>query len=197
MFCVCLQVDWLYRDYVNAPIHVHGSWFRLYCITKNKTKQNKTTQNKKKTKNKQKKNKQKTKNKNKTKKKTTQQTKQTNKNDFKYTTSPRGCSTLYKCSLTTMAQDKQYHEKTLIRDRCNHKGSCTLFKTILTIAAGMIQYLRDNWQWVSCPKEFKHTQFSREQWYWLELATSRTSRKRRFIHQTTSLHLRWVGIVNL
>ena len=34
-----------------------------------------------------------------------------------------------------MAQDKPYHEKPLIRDCCNHKGSCTLFRPYLTIAA--------------------------------------------------------------
>ena len=39
---------------------------------------------------------------------------------------PRGLSTLYRCSLTTLAQDKPYHEIPLIRDCCNHKGSCTL-----------------------------------------------------------------------
>ena len=48
---------------------------------------------------------------------------------------PRGLSTLTRCSLTTMAQDKPYHEKPLIRDCCNHKGSCTLFRPYLTIAA--------------------------------------------------------------
>ena len=46
-------------------------------------------------------------------------------------------STLYRCSLTTMAQDKPYHEKSLIRDCFNHKGSCTLFRPYLTIAAGI------------------------------------------------------------
>ena len=48
-----------------------------------------------------------------------------------------GLSTLYRCSLTTMTQDKPYHEKPLNRDCCNHKGSCTLFKPYLTIAAGI------------------------------------------------------------
>ena len=37
----------------------------------------------------------------------------------------------------TIAQDKLYHEKLLIRDCCNHKGSCTLFRPYLTIAAGI------------------------------------------------------------
>ena len=50
---------------------------------------------------------------------------------------PRGLSTLYRCSLTTVAQDKPYHEKPLIRDCFNHKGSCTLFRPYLTIAAGI------------------------------------------------------------
>ena len=50
---------------------------------------------------------------------------------------PRGLSTLYRCSLTTVAQDKPNHEKPLIRDCFNHKGSCTLFRPYLTIAAGI------------------------------------------------------------
>ena len=62
--------------------------------------------------------------------------------DFKCTmppdfTIPRGLSTLYRCSLTTLAQDKSYHEIPLIRDCCNHKGSCTLFRSYLIIAAGI------------------------------------------------------------
>ena len=36
-----------------------------------------------------------------------------------------------------MAQDKPHHKKPLIRDCCNHKGSFTLFKPYLTIAAGI------------------------------------------------------------
>ena len=50
---------------------------------------------------------------------------------------PRGFSTLYRCSLTTLAQDKPYHEIPLIRDCCNHNGSCTLFKPYLIMAAGI------------------------------------------------------------
>ena len=50
---------------------------------------------------------------------------------------PGGLSTLYRYSLTTVAQDKPHHEKPLIRDCFNHKGSCTLFKPYLTIAAGI------------------------------------------------------------
>ena len=43
---------------------------------------------------------------------------------------PHGLSTLYRCSLTTVAQDKP-----LIRDFFNHKGSCTLFRPHLTFTA--------------------------------------------------------------
>ena len=39
---------------------------------------------------------------------------------------PRSLSTLYRCSLTTMAQNKTFFEIPLLRDCCNHKGSCTL-----------------------------------------------------------------------
>ena len=42
--------------------------------------------------------------------------------------------TLYKCSLTTVAQDRPYHEKPLISNCCNHKGSCTLFRPRSKIA---------------------------------------------------------------
>ena len=60
--------------------------------------------------------------------------------DFKCTVPPdfvipHGLSTLYRCLLTTMAQNKPYHEKQLNRDCCNHKGSCTLFRPYSTIAA--------------------------------------------------------------
>ena len=48
---------------------------------------------------------------------------------------PRGFSTLYRCSLITVAQDKPYHEKPLNGDCCNHKGSCTPIKPYLNIAA--------------------------------------------------------------
>ena len=40
---------------------------------------------------------------------------------------PQGLSTLCKCSLTTLAQDKPYQEIPLIRDCCNHTGSCAIF----------------------------------------------------------------------
>ena len=50
---------------------------------------------------------------------------------------PRGLSTLYRCLLTTVAQDKPYHEKPLIRDCFNHKGSCTQYIPYLTIADGI------------------------------------------------------------
>ena len=60
--------------------------------------------------------------------------------DFKCTMPPDfripcGLSSLYKYSLTSVAQDKPYHKKPLIRDCCNHKGSCTLFRPYLTITA--------------------------------------------------------------
>ena len=50
---------------------------------------------------------------------------------------PHSLSTLYRCSLTTVAQDKPYHEKPLIRDCYNHKGSCTLIRPYLIIAVGI------------------------------------------------------------
>ena len=46
-------------------------------------------------------------------------------------------STLHTCSLTTLAHDKPYHKKPLIRDCCNHKRSCTVFRPYQTIAAGI------------------------------------------------------------
>lgn len=39
---------------------------------------------------------------------------------------PHGHSKLYKCPLTTMAQDISFHEISLNRNCCNHKGTCTL-----------------------------------------------------------------------
>ena len=54
--------------------------------------------------------------------------------------------TLNTCSLTTLAHDKSYHEKPLIRDCCNHEGSCTLFRSYLTVAAGISS---SSFVWVS------------------------------------------------
>ena len=56
--------------------------------------------------------------------KTKTKTKQNNTGDFKCTMPPDfvipcNLSTLYRCSLTTLAQDKPYPEKPLIRDCCN------------------------------------------------------------------------------
>ena len=74
---------------------------------------------------------------NKTKTKT--KTKQNNTGNFKCTMPPDfvipcNLSTLYRCSLTTLAQDKPYHDIPLgTAATCNHKGSCTLFRTYLTI----------------------------------------------------------------
>ena len=45
---------------------------------------------------------------------------------------PHGLSTLYRCSLTTLAQYKPYREKPFIRDCCNQKGSCTIFRPYRT-----------------------------------------------------------------
>ena len=50
---------------------------------------------------------------------------------------PRSLSTLYKCLLTTMAQDIPFQKIPLIRDCCNLKGRCTLVRPYLTIAAGI------------------------------------------------------------
>ena len=52
---------------------------------------------------------------------------------------PCGPSTLYRCSLTTLAQDKPYHKKPLIRDSFNLKVSCrpTLFRPYPSTAAGI------------------------------------------------------------
>ena len=69
--------------------------------------------------------------------------KQTNNaGDFRCTMStdfviPRGLVILYRCSLTTLAEDKPYRENLLIRNCCNHKENCTLFRLYLTIAAGI------------------------------------------------------------
>ena len=49
----------------------------------------------------------------------------------------RSLCTLYKCLLTTLAQDIPLHEIPLIRDCCNHKGSSTQVSPYLTIAAGI------------------------------------------------------------
>ena len=48
---------------------------------------------------------------------------------------PRSLSTLYRCSLTKMAQGIPFHEIPLIRNCCNHMGNCTLVGSYLTIAA--------------------------------------------------------------
>ena len=108
-----------------------------------------------------------------------------NAGDFKCTTPdfviPHGLNTLYRYSLTTMAQDKPYHEKPLLRDCCNHKGSCTLFRSYLTIAArisssSFVQVSTRQLTVSSCPREFQaHSILTRALVLTgLELATSRT-----------------------
>ena len=78
-------------------------------------------------------------------------------------------STLYRCLLTTMAQYKPFHEILLIRDCCNHKGSCTLVSPYLTIAAPRV-HCSSFYKTISSEflvqGNFKHTQFSQEHWYW-------------------------------
>ena len=87
---------------------------------------------------------------------------------------PCGLSTLYRCSLTTVTQDKSYHEKPLIMDYCNHKESCTLVSPYSTITAS-ISSVSFIWFYETISSEFlvqgkfKHTQFSREQWNWRDL----------------------------
>ena len=82
---------------------------------------------------------------------------------------PHSLGTLYRCSLSTIAQDKPYHEKPFIRDCCNHKKSCTLLRPYSTIVAE-ISCL--SFVWVStrqlagvpCPREFQaHSIFVRTQ----------------------------------
>ena len=99
---------------------------------------------------------------------------------------PRGLSTLYRSSLTTMAQDKPYQEKPLNRDYYNHNGSCTMFRPYLTIAAGISSssFVRVSTRQLavsSCPREFQaHSIFTRAlELTGLELATSRTQSERR------------------
>ena len=100
---------------------------------------------------------------------------------------PRGLSILYRCSLTTVAQDKPYHEKPLNRDCFNHKGSCTLFIPYLTIAAGISS---SSFVWVSMRQlavSFLSKGISSTLNFFmralvlrgLKLATSRTQSKRR------------------
>ena len=48
-----------------------------------------------------------------------------------------GLSTLYRCSLTTLAQDITFHEIPLNRDWCHLMRSCTLVRPYLTMAAGI------------------------------------------------------------
>ena len=50
---------------------------------------------------------------------------------------PHGLSTLYRCSMTTVTQDKPYHQKQLIRGCYNDKGSCNLFRPYSTIVVGI------------------------------------------------------------
>ena len=94
----------------------------------------------------------------------------------------RGLSTLYRCSLTTVAQartfkfpwaqDKQHHEKPLIRDCCNHKGRCTLNQTIFNHRSQdqLLEFRMSFYETISSEflvqRNFKHTQFSREHWHW-------------------------------
>ena len=76
---------------------------------------------------------------------------------------PWGLSTLYRCSLTTVAQEKPYPEKPSSRDCCNHKWcrTWTLYRPLSTIAATISFWsfvrvsIQDNYQWIPCPREFQ------------------------------------------
>ena len=62
--------------------------------------------------------------------------KQKNAGDFQYTTPPTlystyGLSTLYRCSLTTVAQTKPYHEKPFNQGLLQPQGALYSFQTII------------------------------------------------------------------
>ena len=84
---------------------------------------------------------------------------------------PHSLSTLYRCSLTTVAQDKPYHEKPLIRDCFNHKYPVP-FQTIFNHHSRdqLLEFCTSFYETISSEflvqGNFKHTQFSREHWHW-------------------------------
>ena len=107
---------------------------------------------------------------------------------------PRGLSTLYRCSLTTVAQDKPYHEKPFIRDCFNHKGSCTLFRPYLTNRSRdqLLEFRTSSYETISSEflvqGNFKHTQFSREHWNWRDSNTQPLAPKA----SAVSIELTWL-----
>ena len=77
-------------------------------------------------------------------------------------------STLYWCSLTTMAQDIPYHGKPLIRDCCNNSGSCTIVRPHLNIAAKNISsscFMQVS-MWHSAVTFQALSIFTSTSWYW-------------------------------
>ena len=86
---------------------------------------------------------------------------------------PHSFSTLYRCSLTTVAQSKPYHEKPFNQRLLQPQGELYPIQTIINHCSRdqLLQFPMSfhetiNKQWVSCPRNFKHTQFSRERWTW-------------------------------
>ena len=96
---------------------------------------------------------------------------------------PHSLCPLYRCSLTTLSQGNPYHGKLLIRDCCNHKGSCTLFRPYLNIAAGISS--SSFYETISSEflvqGNFKHTQFSQEHCYWLDSNSQPRAPKASFV----------------
>ena len=94
---------------------------------------------------------------------------------------PHGLSTLYRCSLTTVAQSKPFHEKPFYQGLLQPQRALNPIQTIITIAAGISSSSFEGvstrqLEVSSLSKEFQaHLIFtSASDLKGLELATSRT-----------------------
>ena len=99
-----------------------------------------------------------------------------------------GLSTLYRCSLTTVDQIRPYHEKPF---KLSHEKPYSHHNQPSQPGSAprvSYEFPRDNKQWVLCPREFKHTKFSREHWTWRNRTRNLTHR----IPTKRKCHAHWM-----
>ena len=96
----------------------------------------------------------------------------------------------------TLQKDKPYQEIPLIRDCCNHKGSFTLFIPYNHRSQDqLLKFQTSFYKTISSEflvqGNFKHTQFSREHWYWLDSNSQPLAPKVKAL----SIELTWLLII--
>ena len=122
---------------------------------------------------------------------------------------PHGLSTLYRYSLTTVAQSKPYHQKPFNQGLLHPQGALYRIQTIINQRSQdqLLEFRTSFHKTISSEflvqGNFKHTQFSREYWTWQDSNSQPHAPKARAV----SIELTWqlispcgkfihVGIIN-